>query len=265
MSLNKLDFPPSPVNGQIYSQNGLSYQYDGTYGVWLTTIVSPLPTPTMANTQVMFVDGPYPNGSYGLTFSKSANTTYANNVVVSNSVVITSNVTAAYHIGDGSALTNLPGSVAANNYAGYMANSVNSYWTTTGFFANTPGASYNGSLNIPRGNLSIGIANAGVELYVQGAAAMAINTMPDVATIVPNFGANNNFTVTLTDNRVIDNPYLPTAGQSGVISVVQDTTGGRTLGWGNTWKFQGNVAPTLSTSANSVDRSEEHTSELQSH
>ena len=142
---------------------------------------------------------------------------------------------------------------AANSYAGYMANSINSFWSTSGAFANTNGASYNGSLNIPRGNLSLGIANAGVELYVQGAAASAINTMPDVATIVPNFGANNNFTVTLGGSRVIDNPYNPTAGQSGVISIVQDTTGSRTLSWGNTWKFQGNVAPTLSTSANAVD------------
>ena len=253
MSLNKLDFPPSPVNGQIYTQNGLSYQYDGTYGVWLTTIVSPIPTPTMANTQIMFVDGPYPNGSYGLTFSKGANTTYANTVLVSNSVVITSNVTAAYHIGDGSALTNLTVAIAANNYAGYMANSVNSYWTSTGFFANTSGSSYNGNLNVPRGNLSLGITNASARLYVQGSAASAINTMPDVATIVPNFGANNNFAVTLAGNRFVDNPYNPTAGQSGVISIVQDTTGGRTLSWGNTWKFQGNVAPTLSTSANAVD------------
>ena len=39
----------------------------------------------------------------------------------------------------------------------------------------------------------------------------------------------------------------------GAVSIIQDGTGSRTLSWSNTWKFQGNVAPTLSTSANAVD------------
>ena len=172
--------------------------------------------------------------NYGGFMANSANG-YANTVGIS-----------------GNAYANVVGT-SSNNYAGYMANSVNSYWTSTGFFANTSGSSYNGNLNVPRGNLSLGITNASARLYVQGSAASAINTMPDVATIVPNFGANNNFAVTLAGNRFVDNPYNPTAGQSGVISIVQDTTGGRTLSWSNTWKFQGNVAPTLSTSANAVD------------
>lgn len=122
MPLSKLDFPTTANNGQIYSQNGLSYQYDGTYGVWLTTVVSPLPTPTMATDQVMFVDGSYPNGSYGLTFSKSANTTYA------NTVIVTGNVTASYYIGDGSPLSNL-NLRSSNNWA-------NTVGTTVGLSAN---------------------------------------------------------------------------------------------------------------------------------
>lgn len=127
MPLSKLDFPSSPVNGQIYSQNGLSYQYDGTYEVWLTTVVSPLPTPTMATGQVMFVDGSYPNGSYGLTFSKSANTTYA------NTVIVTGNITASYHIGDGSPLSNL-NLTSGNNWANTVGTAGNNY-TITGLAA----------------------------------------------------------------------------------------------------------------------------------
>lgn len=261
--MNKLDFPPSPVNGQIYSQNGLSYQYDGTVGVWLTTVVSPLPIPTMANTQVMFVDGAYPNGSFGLTFSKTANTTYANTIVVSNTVTVTGNVTGSFVIGDGSTLTNLnltsandySGSMAnsANILAGRMANSVNSFWSTSGSFANTSGASYNGNLNVPSGNLSIRTASGPATLYVNGSAAATINTLVDGATVTPIFASNNNFTVTLGGNRAFANPTGPIPGQSGVISIVQDSTGGRTLTWGDTWRFQGNVAPTLSTSGGAVD------------
>lgn len=257
--MNKLDFPPSPVNGQIYSQNGLSYRYDGTVGVWLTTVVSPLPTPSMSNNQVMFVDGAYPNGSNGLAFSKTANTTYANTIVVSNTVTVVGNVIGSFIRGDGSVLTNL-NLTPANNYAGVMANasnawanSVNTFLQLQGAFANTSGASYNGNLNVPSGNLSIRTADGPANLYVNGSAAATINTLVDGATVIPIFASNNNFTITLGGNRAMANPTGPILGQSGVISIVQDSTGGRTLTWGNTWKFQGNVAPTLSTSANAVD------------
>lgn len=254
--MNKLDFPPSPVNGQIYSQNGLSYQYDGTVGVWLTTVVSPLPTPSMSNNQVMFVDGAYPNGSNGLTFSKTANTTYA------NTIVVTGNVTASFVKGDGSQLTNVltPANnyantvgTAGNNYTNFVGASINSYWSTSGSFANTSGASYNGNLNVPSGNLSIRTADGPATLYVNGSAAATINTLVDGATVTPIFASNNNFTVTLAGNRAIANPTGPIPGQSGVISIVQDSTGGRTLTWGDTWRFQGNIAPTLSTSGGAVD------------
>lgn len=261
MALSKLDFPTSPVNGQIYSQNGLSYQYDGTYGVWVTTVVSPIPTPTMANNQVMFVDGPYPNGSYGLVFVKGSNTTFANTVTVSG------NVTASYLIGNGSALTNLPLlpannwtntsitniGISANNYAGYMANSVNAYVSTVTGMANTSGISFRGNLNFPNGNVSIATSGAPTALYVNGSAAATVNTLVDGATVVPQFWSNNNFTLTLGGNRAMANPANPTVGQSGVIYIIQDATGGRTLTWGANWDFQGNTAPTLSTGGGSVD------------
>ena len=34
-----LDFPSSPVNGQTYSLNGVTYYYDATVGAWLTDVV----------------------------------------------------------------------------------------------------------------------------------------------------------------------------------------------------------------------------------
>ena len=77
--------------------------------------------------------------------------------------------------------------------------------------------------------------------------------MSDGATITPDFSTSNNFTVTLGGNRNLANPTNITAGQSGVIFVVQDATGSRTLAYGTYWKFPGGTAPTLTTTANAVD------------
>lgn len=81
-----------------------------------------------------------------------------------------------------------------------------------------------------------------------------IGTLTDGATITPDFATNNNFTVTLGDNRTMANPSNLVAGQSGSIFIVQDATGSRTLSWGSYWDFSGGVAPILSATANAVDR-----------
>jgi hypothetical protein len=78
-------------------------------------------------------------------------------------------------------------------------------------------------------------------------------TLTDGATITPDFAAGNHFTVTLGGNRTLANPTNLTAGQSGVIYVIQNGTGSRTLAYGSNWDFAGGTAPTLSTAANAVD------------
>lgn len=82
-----------------------------------------------------------------------------------------------------------------------------------------------------------------------------IVTLSDAATITFDLANGNHFTVTLGGNRTLANPtYLGSAnGQSGVIIVKQDATGGRTLAFGSNWKFPGGTAPTLTTTANAVD------------
>jgi hypothetical protein len=80
-----------------------------------------------------------------------------------------------------------------------------------------------------------------------------IVALTDGATITPDFAASNNFSVTLGGNRTLANPTNLTAGQSGVIVVTQDGTGGRTLAFGSNWKFPGGTAPTLTTTAAAVD------------
>jgi len=81
----------------------------------------------------------------------------------------------------------------------------------------------------------------------------AIVALTDGATITPDFAAGNNFSVTLGGSRTLANPTNLTAGQSGVIVVTQDGTGGRTLAFGSNWKFPGGTAPTLTTTAAAVD------------
>lgn len=83
----------------------------------------------------------------------------------------------------------------------------------------------------------------------------SISTLTDGATITPDFSLANNYTVTLGGNRTLANPTNLTAGQSGSIFIVQDGTGSRTLAYGSYWDFaSGGTAPTLTTTANAVDR-----------
>ena len=81
-----------------------------------------------------------------------------------------------------------------------------------------------------------------------------ITTLTDGATVTPDFATSNNYTLTLGGNRTIANPTNLTAGQSGSIFLVQDGTGSRTAAWGSYWDFAGGTAPTLTTTANAVDR-----------
>lgn len=91
-----LDFPTSPVDGQQYSLNGIIYYYNASVGAWLTVLSSKV-SDTSSNTQVLFNDAGYSNGSPGLVFNKSANTLYANSVTA-NTVVITRSLTVANFI-----------------------------------------------------------------------------------------------------------------------------------------------------------------------
>ena len=67
------------------------------------------------------------------------------------------------------------------------------------------------------------------------------------------FRTANNFSMTLTGNVTLANPSIISAGQSGVLFITQDGTGGRTAAFGSYWDFSDGTAPTLSTGANAVD------------
>ena len=78
-------------------------------------------------------------------------------------------------------------------------------------------------------------------------------TVSYASTITLDFRTGNNFTTTLTGNTTFANPSNISAGQSGVIFVLQDGTGSRTAAFGSYWDFSDGTAPTLSTGANAVD------------
>lgn len=112
---------------------------------------------------------------------------------------------------------------------------------TAGFFVTTTG--------------NVGISNSAPTLnfYVNGSSAGAIGTLTDAANITINFGSFNNYSVTLNGNRNIDNPTGLQPGQSGILYLSQNSTGGQAPTWSSFWKFPGNTAPTLTATASAVD------------
>ena len=92
--------------------------------------------------------------------------------------------------------------------------------------------------------------------FVISTSARAVNpitTLTDAASIAVDFLTGNNFMVTLTDNRTLAAPSNATAGQTGIIYVLQDGTGNRTLGYNTVYKFVSGSAPVLTTAASAVD------------
>lgn len=82
-----------------------------------------------------------------------------------------------------------------------------------------------------------------------GAQRGAVNT---ISAVEIDFALGNNFTKTLVANASFTAANM-TAGQSGVIVLIQDATGSRTGSWSGDFEFATGVAPTLTTTANGVD------------
>ena len=72
------------------------------------------------------------------------------------------------------------------------------------------------------------------------------------ALVTPDFGEGVNFDLTLGHDAVLGNPANMRLGQSGVILIAQDATGGRELTYANKWKFPGGPE-FLSTAPGAVD------------
>jgi len=69
----------------------------------------------------------------------------------------------------------------------------------------------------------------------------------------PDFGTGINFYNHISGNVTINNPTNAKPGQSGVIALRQDETGGRTISFGSNWKFANNQPPTIDTTAHRMN------------
>ena len=83
--------------------------------------------------------------------------------------------------------------------------------------------------------------------------AVAANVLTSGAAIAVNASLSNNFRLDLAINATLSNPTLLTDGMVLNFRIKQDATGGRTLSYGNAYKFPGGTAPVLSTAANATD------------
>lgn len=102
-------------------------------------------------------------------------------------------------------------------------------------------------------NQTFVVANVTNQLQVYGATWQNMITLTDASTLTLNLAQTQNFTVTLGGNRTVANATNIQTGQSGMLVVRQDGTGSRTLTFGTGWRFPGNTAPTLTTTASAVD------------
>ena len=89
---------------------------------------------------------------------------------------------------------------------------------------------------------------------LDGPLAATVTTLTDAATIAVDMSTSCNFTVTLGGNRTLGNPTGLVTGQTGSIFIVQSVSGSNTLAYSSNWDFAGGTAPTLTTTANAVDR-----------
>lgn len=78
-------------------------------------------------------------------------------------------------------------------------------------------------------------------------------TLTSASTITINASLSNTFRLVLGTAATLANPTNLVNGQVFNVQIIQDGTGGRTLAYGNKFKFVGGVAPALSTAANAVD------------
>jgi hypothetical protein len=85
-----------------------------------------------------------------------------------------------------------------------------------------------------------------------------VTTLTDATSIALDLSQGNNFYIQLTSatgsSRTLENPSNETVGQCGAIYVIQAvSTGSKTMSFGDAYRFKNGIAPTITTSINSVD------------
>lgn len=83
--------------------------------------------------------------------------------------------------------------------------------------------------------------------------AYAERGLTDGATINVDLTSFINANLTIQGNRTLGNPSAVINSRGGYIRITQDATGNRTLAYSTSWKFAGQVAPSLSTAPGAID------------
>lgn len=98
------------------------------------------------------------------------------------------------------------------------------------------------------------IATTSTGISVTGTALATTDTdTSNTGSVTLDFGANQNFVLTLTGNVTLANPTTEQVGQSGFIVFIQDATGGRTVSLGTDYETAGGAGLTLSSAASATD------------
>jgi hypothetical protein len=89
---------------------------------------------------------------------------------------------------------------------------------------------------------------------VTGTAVATTDTdATNTGSVTLDFAANQNFVLTLTGNVTLANPSTEQVGQSGFITFIQDSTGGRTVALGTDYETAGGAGLTLTSTASATD------------
>jgi hypothetical protein len=86
-----------------------------------------------------------------------------------------------------------------------------------------------------------------------GGAVGKTNTANATGSTTLDFDAYQNHVLTFTGNVTLANPTTESIGQSGIIVIIQDGTGSRTIANGTQYEWPGGAVGTISTAANSID------------
>ena len=100
---------------------------------------------------------------------------------------------------------------------------------------------------------AISITEALKTQFGGAAVAKTITDATNTGNVTLDYDAGQNFVLTFTGNVTLVNPTTESVGQTGIIVIIQDGTGSRTLSVGTDYEFPAGTAPTISTGANTTD------------
>lgn len=226
-----LDFPVSPANNQVYTLNGVQYYYNGVIGAWLTNLITNPINANTTNTQILYNDAGYTNGTFGLVYNKYSNTFATGNIVTSGGITTngmigvgtttpTTNLTiVADNTANRGQITIQP--LSANNTAQvsfYDYNNIRSgaiyqsYSDATWTFGNfRPSSTVFQTNSIERmridANGNVGIGNTAPNLKLEVGGNMSVDTLIEFNSVI-----TSNVTITTGRNALSAGPIILNTG-----------------------------------------------------